>query len=275
MFRQRQAILQLLSDDDPFTVDLVKSQLASHGRESVPDLLDLLQADDTRVARHVHEVLGRIDATEAFDELTALCHDFPDRGELDALEFASFLLARAMAPGCDVDGARRKFDEWGTALAQRLPRATTREQRTALLADFFGRELRFRGETEDYYNAGNSLLPQVVESRAGIPISLALVYLFVGARAGIPLYGVSFPGHFLIRCDGVLLDPFGGGRVVTPSDCAAILERQNMIPKPEYLANASVRIILRRMLANLLYIHQSEDKKLAGILAGWIHDLET
>ncbi len=274
MFEQRDAIIRLLRDEDTHTVELVKSQLATHGRGAIPHLQELLSLDDARVARHVRELLGRIDAQEALAELTELCREFPDHGELDALEYAAFLLARAVAPGTDAESARRQLDEWGEALGKRLGGARSVAGRVKILADFFGGELGLHGNVENYYTVGNSLLPEVVQSRLGIPITLSLIYLFTGARAGIVLEGVSFPGHFLIRHDEVILDPFERGRVRTPADCAAILTRQNMTVNPVYFEAAPARVILRRMLANLLYLYQRENRTLAATLEEWIHDLE-
>jgi hypothetical protein len=77
MFKQREAIIRLLRDDDTATVELVKNQLCENGRESVADLLDLLSVDDARVTHHVRAVLGQIDAREASSELTTLCQNFP------------------------------------------------------------------------------------------------------------------------------------------------------------------------------------------------------
>src|SRR5690606_19213864 len=78
-------------------------------------------------------------------------------------------------------------------------------------------EERFRGNAEAYYDPRNSFLNDVLDRRVGIPISLSLVYLEVGWRLGLPLSGVGFPGHFLVRYEGevvrVLLDPFDGGRL--------------------------------------------------------------
>jgi regulator of sirC expression with transglutaminase-like and TPR domain len=77
-------------------------------------------------------------------------------------------------------------------------------------------ELGYSGDHDEYYDPRNSYLNQVFERRLGSPISLALVQMEVARRLGIPLDGVSFPGHFLVRLpvdDGVLvMDPFNGGR---------------------------------------------------------------
>ncbi len=77
-------------------------------------------------------------------------------------------------------------------------------------------ELGYSGDHDEYYDPRNSYLNQVFERRLGNPISLAMVQIEVARRLGLPLDGVSFPGHFLVRLpvdDGLLvMDPFNGGR---------------------------------------------------------------
>ncbi len=53
MFKQREAIIRLLKDDDPETVHLTKQQLVEGGTGIIPDLRDLLSTDDKQVAVHV------------------------------------------------------------------------------------------------------------------------------------------------------------------------------------------------------------------------------
>ncbi|MBV9392237.1 MAG: hypothetical protein JOY96_10125, partial [Verrucomicrobia bacterium] len=57
MFKQRDAIIRLLQDDDPDTVTLTKKQLATGGTEIISDLKDLLSTDDEKVAFHVRDIL--------------------------------------------------------------------------------------------------------------------------------------------------------------------------------------------------------------------------
>ena len=77
-------------------------------------------------------------------------------------------------------------------------------------------ELGYKGNHDEYYDPRNSYLNEVFERRLGNPVSLAMVQMEVARRLGVPLDGVSFPGHFLVRLpidDGVLvMDPFNRGR---------------------------------------------------------------
>ena len=67
------------------------------------------------------------------------------------------------------------------------------------LNEFLFEELGYSGNTEDYYDPRNSYLNEVIDRRTGIPITLSVLYMELGRRIGLPLEGVSFPGHFLVR----------------------------------------------------------------------------
>lgn len=112
----------------------------------------------------------------------------------------------------------------------------------------------FKGNVSAYYEPENSLLNRVIDRRSGIPITLAAIYLEVARRLGEAVVGVGFPGHFLVKHDDVLLDPFDGGRVVTKTDCKKILARvvdRDMDVEPWMLTASPNRMILARVLANL------------------------
>ena len=131
-------------------------------------------------------------------------------------------------------------------------------------------ELGYAGDHEQYYDPRNSYLNEVFERRLGNPISLALVQMEVARRLGVPLDGVSFPGHFLVRLpvdDGVLvMDPFNRGR---PLDVDELRERARPhlggdAPDDEALRHiltpASHRGMLMRMLRNLHGVYaEAED----------------
>ncbi len=131
-------------------------------------------------------------------------------------------------------------------------------------------ELGYTGNHDEYYDPRNSYLNEVFERRLGNPISLAMVQMEVARRLGVPLDGVSFPGHFLVRLpvdDGILvMDPFNGGR---PLGVDELRERA----KPhlggdapddhtllQILDPASHRAILIRVLRNLHGVYAERDE---------------
>jgi len=122
----------------------------------------------------------------------------------------------------------------------------------------------FRGNAEAYYDPRNSYLNDVLDRRLGIPITLGIIYLEIGWRLGLPLHGVSFPGHFMLRYEGealrLLIDPYHGGQIRFEDQAQELLDRVyggSVRLQPEYLKTATRRDVLVRLLANLKTIHMN------------------
>ncbi len=269
---QKLAIAKLLQDDDERTVELVKEQLRESGLEALPHLKELMLVDDVRVARHAKEIASNIEHSQAMRDFTILCHLFPDQGDL---ENASWLLCRCLMPGVDADRSQSQIDAWGRRLEKLLPRDASATLVVETMAQFLHGELGFEGNTQDYYNPDNSLMPKVLETRMGIPISLSLLYIFLGKRCGRGISGINLPGHFIAQLDGVLFDPFNEGRILKVEDCVEILSQQKLRFNPGYLEPATSRSILQRMLANLLFIYEEiGETDLHTQIGGWMRGLE-
>jgi regulator of sirC expression with transglutaminase-like and TPR domain len=267
MHPQKQALVRLLADNDEQTVRLVKEQLTQDGPANIEDLRDLAGCDDPLAALHARDVLHEVMQNEALERFEALCPVFAEDGDL---EEANWLLAAALLRGFEPGPYRQRLDAWGAELARRLHRASGDRHRVDIMTDFLASELVLTGNTDDYYNERNSLLPCVLDSRKGIPISLTLVYLLVAQRAGAPVEGVNLPGHFLARHGSVLFDPFHHGRVLSRRDCEEILRRQNQQLEDWHLGAATSRQMLTRMLANLLYVyHRRGHHVLYGRVKNW------
>jgi hypothetical protein len=270
MIQHREALFRLLRDDDPPTLALVKAQLASGGASVLNDLHALLAVADSKAAEHVREVIADIEEREADQIFTQLCANFGESGDL---ERAAWRLAATFGTGAEFPKERATLDDWGGEVRRRLSKAETSLDRAEILAEFLSHEARLRSNEDDYYNIDNSLLPVVIRTRRGIPISLSLVYMFVGRRAGLAMEGVALPGHFLVRHEDVFLDPFHGGRRVGLDECRELMERQELMLKPEHLAPATPRQILIRTLTNIYYVAQQIDPALAAKVSEWLKAL--
>jgi len=205
----------------------------------------------------------------AFEDLLA-----QDDAAID-LARACLLIAADAYPGLDLARYLGEIEGLAIRLRARLPAASGVEGRVVALNQFLFDDLGYCGNTEDYYDPRNSYLNEVIDRRTGIPITLAILYMEVGRRVGLPLEGVSFPGHFLVRVrvrGGVLvLDPFAGGAPQSEDELRSRLER--VIPKgaagdvpvaelplEQFLEPATKRQILARLLRNLKGIYRETDK---------------
>jgi regulator of sirC expression with transglutaminase-like and TPR domain len=195
-----------------------------------------------------------------------------------ALLEAAVSLGQDAEPDLDTQAVLDQIEALGDKLKRRLPADASAMHRLRTLNRYFFRELGFAGNVNDYYDAGNSYLHQVLASRRGIPISLALVYIELAGHAGLVARGVSFPGHFLVKLrlpnGEAVMDPFNG-RSLSREELEERLEplrrKQGLVgdfevPLGLFLQSAAPRDIIARMLRNLKSIHQqSED--FASLLA--------
>jgi regulator of sirC expression with transglutaminase-like and TPR domain len=271
MLPQSDSILALLADEDSDTAALVQSQLIARGPYIIEDLRELIPAASGRTQRRLKEVIVQIARDDAERRFGELCERFDDRGDI---EVAAWLLAEVVSPGEDFSELHRLIDAWAAELARRLAEKETVVQQVTVMAEYLGRELRLRGNEDDYYAEDNSLLPRVITNRFGNPITLSLVYIAVGRRAALPIEGVGLPGHFVVRLGGVFFDPFHGGRRLQLEDCQKLLESQGLELQPHHLQPCKPRVMLARMLNNLLHAAETGDPKMGEKLHGWLQILQ-
>ncbi len=122
--------------------------------------------------------------------------------------------------------------------------------------DFVFEDLGFSGSTVDYYNPDNCYMNRVMDRRQGLPISLAMVVLFLARRLDMPFYGINMPIHFMLKFKGdkeeVLIDPFDSGKVVSYNQCYFFLKQNGVEPKSKHFEIASESDILARCIRNLI-----------------------
>ncbi len=176
----------------------------------------------------------------------------------------ALLIAKEEYPDLDVEHYLDHLAALGRAAEGAVRDGANTVERVQLLSEFLFERTGFKGNREQYGDPRNSFLNQVLERRLGIPITLSVVYLEVGRRAGLNLYGVSFPSHFLVKAvdqrGELIIDPFNGGAILDLDDLRARLNQiygQPVELHPAMLKAASPRQILARMLRNLKAIYLS------------------
>lgn len=189
--------------------------------------------------------------------------------ELDLAE-AALLIAQEEQPELDVGHYLRRLDRLADAVRAKLPASPTPQDTLKCLNTHLFFEEGLRGNTSRYYDPRNSFLNEVLETKAGIPITLSVIYMEVGRRLGLTLDGVGFPGHFLVKYSGPdeeqILDPFLGGASLSEAQLAAKLKTMYggddslAVQIPRLLTPSTKKEILTRMLRNLkgVYLNKGD-----------------
>ncbi len=184
---------------------------------------------------------------------------------------AAFCIAAAEYTDLDIAARLRQLDDLAIGLRQRLAAEHYPLRLLRGINAYLFEELGWRGNRDDYYDPRNSFLNQVLDRRLGIPISLAIFYMALAERVGLPLEGVNFPGHFILRPAQpeleIYVDPFERGEILFREDCQLRLNQFVGRPMPlqaEHLVVAGPRHILGRVLTNLkgIYLSRGDLKRL-------------
>ena len=178
----------------------------------------------------------------------------------DETQLATGALLIAQSEYCElnIESYLDQLDEMAEVVRERIQELTLPEQHIAELNRYLFKEKGFTGNTDNYYALGNNFLNFVIDKKTGIPITLGVVYIEVGRRAGLPLVGVNFPGHFLVKYQSehldILLDVFENGAFMTEETLRAKLQAnfdEVVLLEPNMLAEATDKEILARILRNL------------------------
>ena len=235
-------LLRLLDDSSP----VVRERVAAEIRELGAEVWTQIQTDNLPISPAQRAILEEIFSSRDEDSLRAQwAHIQAETDETLYLEQSLRALGRWQRGESDAARASASLDD----LARTFLALESCPDSVALAAFLF-RDGGLRGvSADDYYNPLNSNLTHVLESGAGLPITLSCIFILVGARIGLHIEGCNFPGHFLAR-DGrrhTVFDPFNGGRVLSPREVATL---QKAAPA-EMSDAATARDIVARVLRNL------------------------
>ena len=220
---QIRALIRLLSDEDDRIVRTISGRLIDIGPSAVP-LLQEAEIEQPEMADRIASVLEEIRGTKLEDELASLS---ALSDEAMSLEAGAFLIARYAYPALDVARYCEQLDTMAGEVRGRIGHRASGEEAVNALNRYLFTEQGFKGNTKNYYEIENSYLNCVMDRRVGIPISLSAVYLLIGQRLALPLFGVGMPGHFLVKYESdrykIFIDCFNGGALLTEKNCARFL----------------------------------------------------
>lgn len=198
--------------------------------------------------------------------------NLPD-SELE-LATGALLIAKSDYPELDVADYQQQLDAMADAIRQNLQGTAFPEHHIAEMNRYLFEEQKFQGNNKDYYALSNNFLNVVLDRKMGLPITLSVLYIEVGKRAGLPLAGVNFPGHFLVKYKSehldVFIDAFDNGKFMSENALEAKLQEtfgQPINLQPSMLTEATHREILVRILRNLMHAYTRLERHDAALQA--------
>jgi len=259
------SLIRLLDDPDREIFEHIHSKLASYGSEAIEYLesaweeaFDPIQAE--RIANLVHEIQFGIVKEElklwyqggAFDLLQGVLtinkYQYPDLDEQKIINQIEVI----------------KRDIW----LQMIYDASPAEQ-IKLINHVFYNIHGFSGNTSNHHDPQNSYLNQVLETKKGNQISLAIIYSIIAQKLDIPVYGVNLPQHFILAYvdesmetefeGGILfyINAFNRGLIFGRRDVDMFLKQLKLHPEKQFYEPCSNADIITRILRNLISAYEN------------------
>lgn len=275
-----ESLVFLMDDPDQFVRESVYKRIFQLGESSVP-LLDEYRAKskDEKLKSELKNIIHQITFESFQQEFLALL----DNGiyNMEDLEEGVFLLSRLDDPTIRTRQFKVMLDAMASELEPRILRAGSLVDKMQIVLQYMYGQLGFEGCHSDYLNPRHSFLHLVIPNRIGIPLSLAMVLLFLARRLRLPFYGVNMPLHFLLKFEtesgkSLYIDPFNHGGILSREQCLMFLKKSGVKPSDAYFERASEIEMFSRFIRNLINgFQQQKQEKLSSDLAKLLSLLES
>lgn len=259
------ALVMLLDDPDPEVYEHVQQRLLEYGSEVVEFLENTWERSlDTLLQERIEQIVHRIQFNNVKEDLNLWYHS----GAFDLLQ-GVLVINRYQYPDLDEQKIINQIEEIKREIWLGLQHEMSSVEKVKLINHVFYNIYGFNGNTKNHHDPQNSYLSQVLESKKGNQISLAVIYSTLAQKLDIPVYGVNLPQHFILgyidesRREesefGVLfyINAFNKGAIFGKHDVDQFLRQLNLTPQPGFYAPCSNIEIIRRILRNLISAYEN------------------
>ena len=254
------SLITLLDDPDQEIFSHVHEKLLSYGNEAVEHLESAFeQAFDSiqqeRIANLVHEI--------QFGTLKNDLKLWHQSGAFDLLQ-GILIINRYQYPDLDEQKIINQIEALKREVWIQMMNESSPSEQVKLINHVFYHINGFSGNTINHQDPQNSYLSQVLETKKGNQISLAIIYSIIAQKLDIPVYGVNLPQHFILAYvdetrqsefeSGILfyINAFNKGFIFGRWDVDMFLKQLNLKSDKQFYEPCSNTDIIKRVLRNLI-----------------------
>lgn len=271
---KRNAFLSLLDDPSPSVQKALLRELIRIGPNACVFLEDLCNGSNRMFALYAKRLLRQIENANPSEEFRKFI-----RSQNYELETGAIMLCRVAYPEVKPGDICPQIDAIAQRCRELIAKPISPRERCAVINRVLFHEFEFRGNKDHYENPDNSFLNRVLETKKGLPISLAILYLLVAQRVGAELDPIAYPGHFLVGSfeEGLpfYIDPFKRGRILAPGQLLDASTDYLSLSQLGDLAPVPVREVLSRCCRNLAKHYAADGQhSMSQLFASFVKDFE-
>ncbi|MNX68745.1 hypothetical protein D3C86_999430 [compost metagenome] len=259
------ALIKLLDDPDQEVFTHVEKRLIEYGTQVIDYLENQWEHSlDTLLQERIENIVHKIQFNSVKEDLNL----WYQSGAFDLLQGA-LAVNRYQYPDLDEQKIIIQIEDIKREIWLGLQYEMSSIEKIKLINHVFYNVYGFSGNTKNHHDPQNSYISQVLESKKGNQISLAIIYSTLAQKLDIPVYGVNLPQHFILgyidesKRDeqefGVLfyINAFNKGAIFGKHDVDQFLRQLNLEPLPGFYAPCSNVEIIRRIIRNLISAYEN------------------
>ncbi len=257
------ALINLIDEPDELIYKQIRDKILSYGKDAIPCLEKAWENNlQVIVQKRIEILLHKIQ----FGNLTEELNNWYSLGGANLI-MGYTLVSRLLYPNLDEQKIKNEFKRIQQDIWLELNSQLTAFEKISVFNRIFYIENRFEQEKSDLNSPLIYYLNNVLETRKGNHLSLALVYLILADLVELPVYGVNLPGHFVLaymdehtRIPGMPLseadvlfyiNPFNKGAFFTRNEIDLYLKQRKIESQYSYFHPCSNITAIKRLLQEL------------------------
>ena len=258
------ALINLLDEPDEGAFSRIRDQILLAGAPAIPALEKNLEDSFNELIRErSKQIIRRLSLENIHHEL----RNWSATGGADLLQ-GFMLVTRTGSPEINETDILTRIEQLRLDIWLELHDQLTALENIRVINHVFFEVHKFQGNRDDLADPRYHYLDHMLGTRKGSPISLAILYLIIARKLGLPVYGVNLPQHFVLAYlnnnhiarpgeEDVLfyINPFNRGTVFTRREIDAFVSQLKIRPEPAFFAPCSHADIIRRLIAHLIFAH--------------------
>jgi len=261
--KEIQAMISLLDDNDHEIISVVTGTLLKQGVAVIPELEKAWEVTlNEKLQARLENLIQELQFNGLKDDLNR----WIKTGAEYVLDGAIYV-ARFQFPDLNASKIHDQIENIRKDVWLEINNNLTALEKVKILNYILFDQYKFSRNNTDFYSPQNSYINQVFETRKGNPISLAIVYLAVAWKLGLPIYGVNLPKNFILaykdelrhrdaedESDDILfyINPYNKGAVLGRREIDYFITQQQIQPHPSFYTPCSNRDIIIRLINNLI-----------------------
>ena len=258
------ALVKLLDDPDQEVFQHVQNKLLTYGNKIITHLESAWEHSlDTVLQQRIENLIHIIQFNKIKEDLNF----WYQSGSFDLLK-GILIINRYHFPDLDEQAIINQIEDIKREIWMGMQYQMNSIEKVKLINHVLYNVYGFRGNTKNHHDPQNSYLSQVLESKKGNQLSLAIIYATLAQKLDIPIYGINLPQHFILgyidesnweREFGVLfyINAFTKGAIFGKHDVDQFLRQINLEPQPGFYTPCSNTEIIRRVLRNLISAYEN------------------